>query len=116
MIKVVVVMTKFLCHRPFTTGKTQQHILEVEGSTARLILRKAVATICAHTGYTDTSESVLRLLTDVTHEFLTKITGVLRSNTDNLLLTDRCPFHVSVLPTQCFGKVVLCLLIQILTP
>ncbi|XP_045101108.1 STAGA complex 65 subunit gamma-like [Portunus trituberculatus] len=80
-------------HTPFTTGKTQQHILEVEGSTARLILRKAVATICAHTGYTDTSESVLRLLTDVTHEFLTKITRMLRANTDNLLLTDRCPFH-----------------------
>ncbi|XP_050738632.1 STAGA complex 65 subunit gamma-like isoform X2 [Eriocheir sinensis] len=80
-------------HTPFTTGKTQQHILEVEGSTARLILRKAVATICAHAGYTDTSESVLRLLTDTTHEFLNKITGVLRTNTDNLLLTDRCPFH-----------------------
>lgn len=91
-------------HRPFTTGKTQQHILEVEGSTARLILRKAVATICAHTGYTDTSESVLRLLTDVTHEFLIKITGVLRANTDNLLLTDRCPFHVSLLSTHCSGQ------------
>ena len=68
----------------------------MEGSTARLILRKAVATVCAHTGYTDTNESVLKVLTDITHEFLTKLTSVLRANTDNLLLTDRCPFHVRV--------------------
>ncbi|KAK8729807.1 hypothetical protein OTU49_008335 [Cherax quadricarinatus] len=80
-------------HTPFTSGKNQPQLLEVEGTTARLILRKAVATICAHTGYTDTAESVLRLLTDVTHEFLTKLTNVLRANADNLLLTDRCPFH-----------------------
>lgn len=78
---------------PFTSGKNQPQLLEVEGTTARLILRKAVATVCAHTGYTDTTESVLRVLTDVTHEFLIKLTGVLRSNTDNLLLSDRCPFH-----------------------
>lgn len=78
---------------PFTSGKNQPQLLEVEGSTARLILRKAVATVCAHTGYTDTSESVLRVLTDVTHEFLNKLTSSLRANTDNLLLTDRCPFH-----------------------
>ncbi|KAK7084099.1 maintenance of protein location in nucleus [Halocaridina rubra] len=78
---------------PFTIGKNQPQFLEVEGSTARLILRKAVAAVCAHTGYTDTNESVLRVLTDVTHEFLTKLTGVLRGNTDNLLLTDRCSFH-----------------------
>jgi len=77
----------------FTSNKNHPQMLEVEGSTARLILRKAVATVCAHTGYTDTTESVLRVLTDVTHEFLTKLTGVLRSNTDKLLLSDSCPFH-----------------------
>ncbi|CAL4113623.1 unnamed protein product, partial [Meganyctiphanes norvegica] len=77
----------------FTSNKNHPQMLEVEGSTARLILRKAVATVCAHTGYTDTTESVLRVLTDITHEFLTKLTGVLRSNTDKLLLTDLCPFH-----------------------
>ncbi|XP_047485128.1 STAGA complex 65 subunit gamma-like [Penaeus chinensis] len=77
----------------YTIGKNEPQLLEVEGTTARLILRKAVATICAHTGYTDTSESVLRFLTDVLHEFLTKLTNLLRANTDSLLLTDRCPFH-----------------------
>lgn len=80
-------------HTAFTSGKNQPQLLEVEGTTARLILRKAVATICAHTGYTDTAESVLRLLTDITHEFLIKLTNILRANTDNLLLNDRCPFH-----------------------
>lgn len=77
----------------FTTNDSHPQMLEVEGSTARLILRKAVATVCAHTGYTDTTESVLRVLTDITHEFLTKLTCVLRNNTDKLLLTDSCPFH-----------------------
>ncbi|XP_064119729.1 STAGA complex 65 subunit gamma [Macrobrachium rosenbergii] len=78
---------------PFTSGKNQPQLPEVEGTTARLILRKAVATVCAHTGFTDTTESVLRLLTDITHEFCLKLTSALRANTDNLLLTDRCPFH-----------------------
>lgn len=84
----------------YTSGKNEPQLLEVEGTTARLILRKAVATVCAHTGYTDTSESVLRFLTDVLHEFLTKLTNLLRANTDSLLLTDRCPFHVSFFFTQ----------------
>lgn len=97
MIGLEIILSIF--HRPFTSGKNQPQLLEVEGTTARLILRKAVATICAHTGYTDTAESVLRLLTDITHEFLIKLTNVLRANTDSLLLSDRCPFHVSCVQT-----------------
>ncbi|XP_076040123.1 spt7 isoform X2 [Oratosquilla oratoria] len=79
--------TAFMC------GKSQPQRPEVEGTTARLILRKAVAAVCAHAGYTDTTESVLKVLTDLTHEFLQKLTGMLRANTDTLQLTDNCPFQ-----------------------
>ncbi|KAK3854127.1 hypothetical protein Pcinc_039371 [Petrolisthes cinctipes] len=77
----------------FTQGRTQTPVVEVEAATARLILRKAVAGLLAHTGYTDTSESVLRLLTDTAHQVLSRLCSVLRANTDLLLQTDRCPFH-----------------------
>ncbi|KAB7493899.1 STAGA complex 65 subunit gamma [Armadillidium nasatum] len=78
---------------PFTIGPTKPQKYEIEGSTAKLILRKAVATLCAHAGYTDTTESVLKVLTDVAHDFLTKVTGVLRANKDSMMLTGNCPFH-----------------------
>ena len=78
---------------PFTCAQKQSQKLEVESSTARLILRKAVATTCAHAGFTDTTESVLRVLTDVTHEFFSKFTCVLRNNTDQMMISKNTPFH-----------------------
>uniref|UniRef100_A0A2P2I4U1 STAGA complex 65 subunit gamma-like n=1 Tax=Hirondellea gigas TaxID=1518452 RepID=A0A2P2I4U1_9CRUS len=78
----------------FTSGNENGHLQEVEQATARKMLRQSVALLLAHAGFVETSESILRTLSDLAHEFLTKFTKTLRNNADNAtLLGNYCPFH-----------------------
>ncbi|CAH1778170.1 unnamed protein product [Owenia fusiformis] len=60
-------------------------------STQKL-LKRSVATICAHAGYDASTDNVLDTLTDVTQEFYHQLTQSLRNVVDNEALNGSLPF------------------------
>ncbi|KAF2357671.1 Bromodomain associated domain [Trinorchestia longiramus] len=79
---------------PFTSGEESGLQLQIEHSTARKMLRQAVALVLVHSGFTDSSETVLRTLTDLMHDFLIKLTKTYRTNVDvSILNMGYSPFH-----------------------
>ncbi|XP_018015684.1 STAGA complex 65 subunit gamma [Hyalella azteca] len=78
----------------FTSGEEGGLQLQIEHGTARKMLRQAVALVLVHAGFTDSCETVLRTLTDLMHDFLTKLTKTYRTNVDNSILNlGYSPFH-----------------------
>ncbi|XP_013390533.1 STAGA complex 65 subunit gamma-like [Lingula anatina] len=89
----------FGCHRkdngntplPFLPKDTESDFsrgignapLEIDSMTCRMLLRNSVAAICAHAGYETCPESVLETLTDVSHDYVTRLTKLLRTSKDN---------------------------------
>ncbi|XP_038058412.1 STAGA complex 65 subunit gamma-like isoform X2 [Patiria miniata] len=61
--------------------------------TSRKLSRRAVATICAHAGYEMSQESATETLTDVLHEYLTKVCKLLRGAVDKEALTSCTGFQ-----------------------
>lgn len=79
---------------PFTAGQESGLCLEVQHGTARKMLRQAVALVLAHAGFTDSTDTVLRTLADLVHDFMTKFTKTFRVNADTATLNlNYCPFH-----------------------
>ncbi|CAG0890789.1 unnamed protein product [Darwinula stevensoni] len=68
-------------------GKCWKPPPELTPAVARQILRKSVATIMAHLGYEESPESILDLMTDVAHDYLSKFTRLLRLSTDRELMS-----------------------------
>ncbi|KAK6172610.1 hypothetical protein SNE40_016230 [Patella caerulea] len=58
----------------------------------RKLLRRTVATICAHAGFDNSTESVVETLTDITHEFYLNLTRHLRAAADTAAFNSRSEF------------------------
>ncbi|XP_052793123.1 STAGA complex 65 subunit gamma-like isoform X2 [Mya arenaria] len=64
----------------------------IDDISCRVLLRKSVAAILAHTGYDTCAESILETMTDVTAEFFQQFTRHLRAAADNLAQHDSSGF------------------------
>jgi len=57
-------------------------LVQLDQAALHHLQRKSVAAICAHSGYESSSSRALDTLTDVLGDFLTKLSKLLRVNTD----------------------------------
>ncbi|ESO89437.1 hypothetical protein LOTGIDRAFT_165034 [Lottia gigantea] len=57
-----------------------------------ILLRRSVATVCAHTGFDTSTESVVETLTDILNEFYLNFTHHLRAAADNAAFNSRLNF------------------------
>ncbi|XP_077989180.1 STAGA complex 65 subunit gamma-like [Glandiceps talaboti] len=67
--------------------------VELDDTTVRHLTRKAVATICAHSGFENCQESVLETLTDVLRDHSQKICQLLRVAVDKEAMTGSTAFQ-----------------------
>jgi len=79
--------------------------IEVRHSIASKIMRQSVSLMLSHQGFTDTSESVLRVITDVLHQFMSQLTILLREHMDAALLVNTQPNIYDVFETTLQDKV-----------
>ncbi|XP_072051426.1 STAGA complex 65 subunit gamma-like [Amphiura filiformis] len=73
---------------PLTDGT-----VEIDNSVARQLGRRAVGTICAHSGFELIQESSLETLTDILHEYETKVCKLLRTAVDKEAITGYTGFQ-----------------------
>ncbi|XP_064608215.1 STAGA complex 65 subunit gamma-like isoform X1 [Liolophura sinensis] len=69
----------------FVKGKSEPPPV-VDDMACRKLLRRSVATICAHAGFDNSSESVLEMLTDLTSEYYLQFTKHMRAAADHQAL------------------------------
>lgn len=67
--------------------------VEMDRSTARKLSHRAVATVCAHSGYQTSEELALETLTDVLNDYLTKVCQLLRVAVDREATTGSTGFQ-----------------------
>jgi len=79
------------CFVRFRQGKGEAQP-EINDQLAKKILRKALAVMCAHSGFDSTTESVLETLVDVLSEYYLKIMHLLRAAVDREALAKGTSF------------------------
>ncbi|XP_078452381.1 STAGA complex 65 subunit gamma isoform X2 [Lampetra fluviatilis] len=67
-------------------------VMEVSSAENRQLLHRAVVTALAHAGFDTAMESTLETLTDITHEFMLKLTKLLRVTVDREAQTGQTGF------------------------
>lgn len=73
--------------------KLRDGSIEIDAGVARQLSHRAVATVCAHSGYDSSQESSLETLTDVLQEFLSSTCKLLRVAVDREAHTGQTGFQ-----------------------